>query len=564
MSVFRVQNRNSGGNTYQPQVHRKDKGYLHYWSANIDDDVLASASAMYNISKRQILASQYSNFMKAQSSKINAASAGGMSAQTLGKLYDAGLYRDELKKYVDMEQNQSQPPGDLEMLPLEQAIAAAKSIDLGAANNSIAQYTNALENFLNTVLKPTDSNLADLQASIVREYAAKSGISKGGLTSNQESKVCEKLLRDILSNENGEFFKVRKGSTEAQAGITTSYRKIAAAAYALKHFQGEGLPIKRALVQYGDSSKRRAQTRHTVSGESDILNEISNKINASMDNIKFGAAETTRVYGSLLGAEKVMKEMNKNLKIENKHLGNTRNGISIDIITQNNKTFEQALNEINVSKARLSVKTSKADNGFYVTENGVRAGVTFTVKDGEGLIKSTNGVQSASIRLQSGTPLLTLLAREAGFNSDELFAVYQMLVAHGNESLHDNWWERIKDTLNDLAFLDALAGISQEDRATFMVLGDRIATVQDILAERVSSNGANISSKVSLSKWNEGFLSRAPYVAMNVWQGSKPNTTIANERSTKLFNSVSDKLYATKIQIDMTIRNTQALMSLFK
>lgn len=564
MSVFRVQNRNSGGNTYQPQVHRKDKGYLHYWSANIDDDVLASASAMYNISKRQILASQYSNFMKAQSSKINAASAGGMSAQTLGKLYDAGLYRDELKKYVDMEQNQSQPPGDLEMLPLEQAIAAAKSIDLGAANNSIAQYTNALENFLNTVLKPTDSNLADLQASIVREYAAKSGISKGGLTSNQESKVCEKLLRDILSNENGEFFKVRKGSAEAQAGITTSYRKIAAAAYALKHFQGKGLPIKRALVQYGDSSKRRAQTRHTVSGESDILNEISNKINASMDNIKFGAAETTRVYGSLLGAEKVMKEMNKNLKIENKHLGNTRNGISIDIITQNNKTFEQALNEINVSKARLSVKTSKADNGFYVTENGVRAGVTFTVKDGEGLIKSTNGVQSASIRLQSGTPLLTLLAREAGFNSDELFAVYQMLVAHGNESLHDNWWERIKDTLNDLAFLDALAGISQEDRATFMVLGDRIATVQDILAERVSSNGANISSKVSLSKWNEGFLSRAPYVAMNVWQGSKPNTTIANERSTKLFNSVSDKLYATKIQIDMTIRNTQALMSLFK
>ena len=564
MSVFRVQNRNSGGNTYQPQVHRKDKGYLHYWSANIDDDVLASASAMYNISKRQILASQYSNFMKAQSNKINAASASGMSAQTLGKLYDAGLYRDELKKYVDMEQNQSQPPGDLEMLPLEQAIAAAKSIDLGAANNSIAQYTNALENFLNTVLKPTDSNLADLQASIVREYAAKSGISKGGLTSNQESKVCEKLLRDILSNENGEFFKVRKGSAEAQAGITTSYRKIAAAAYALKHFQGEGLPIKRALVQYGDSSKRRAQTRHTVSGESDILNEISNKINASMDNIKFGAAETTRVYGSLLGAEKVMKEMNKNLKIENKHLGNTRNGISIDIITQNNKTFEQALKEIEVSKSRLSVKTSKADNGFYVTENGVRAGVTFTVKDGEGLIKSTNGVQSASIRLQSGTPLLTLLAREAGFSSDELFAVYQMLVAHGNEPLHDNWWERIKDTLNDLAFLDALAGISQEDRATFMVLGDRIATVQDILAERMSNNGANISSKVSLSKWNKGSLSRAPYVAMNVWQGSKPNTTIANERSAKLFNSVSDKLYATKIQIDMTIRNTQTLMSLFK
>lgn len=564
MSVFRVQNRNSGGNTYQPQVHRKDKGYLHYWSANIDDDVLASASAMYNISKRQILASQYSNFMKAQSNKINAAAASGMSAQTLGKLYDAGLYRDELKKYVDMEQNQSQPPGDLEMLPLEQAIAAAKSIDLGAANNSIAQYTNALENFLNTVLKPTDSNLADLQASIVREYAAKSGISKGGLTSNQESKVCERLLRDILSNENGEFFKVRKGSVEAQAGITTSYRKIAAAAYALKHFQGEGLPIKRALVQYGDSSKRRAQTRHTVSGESDILNEISNKINASMDNIKFGAAETTRVYGSLLGAEKVMKEMNKNLKIENKHLGNTRNGISIDTITQNNKTFEQALKEIEVSKSRLSVKTSKADNGFYVTENGVRAGVTFIVKDGEGLIKSTNGVQSASIRLQSGTPLLTLLAREAGFSSDELFTVYQMLVAHGNEPLHDNWWERIKDTLNDLAFLDALAGISQEDRATFMVLGDRIATVQDILAERMSNNGANISSKVSLSKWNKGFLSRAPYVAMNVWQGSKPNTTIANERSAKLFNSVSDKLYATKIQIDMTIRNTQTLMSLFK
>lgn len=564
MSVFRVQNRNSGGNTYQPQVHRKDKGYLHYWSANIDDDVLASASAMYNISKRQILASQYSNFMKAQYNKINAASASGMSAQTLGKLYDAGLYRDELKKYVDMEQNQSQPPGDLEMLPLEQAIAAAKSIDLGAANNSIAQYTNALENFLNTALKPTDSNLADLQSSLVREYATKSGISKGNLTSNQESKVCERLLRDILSNENGEFFKVRKGSAEAQAGITTSYRKIAAAAYALKHFQGEGLPIKRALVQYGDSSKRRAQTRHTVSGESDILNEISNKINASMDNVKFGAAETTRVYGSLLGAEKVMKQMNKDLKIENKNLGNVHNGISIDIITQDNKTFERALNEINISKARLSVKTSKVDNGFYVTENGVRAGVTFTVKDGEGLIKSTNGVQSASIRLQSGTPLLTLLAREAGFNSDELFAVYQMLVAHGNESLHDNWWERIKDTLNDLAFLDALAGISQEDRATFMVLGDRIATVQDILAERVSNNGANISSKISLSKWNEGSLSRAPYVAMNIWQGSKPNTVIANERSAKLFNSVSDKLYATKIQIDMTIRNTQTLMSLFK
>lgn len=564
MSVFRVQNRYSGSSSFQPQVHKKDKGYLHYWSGNIDDDTLASASAMYNISKRQILASQYSTFMKAQSSKINTAVASGMSAQTLGKLYDAGLYRDELRKYVDMEQNQSQPAGDLEMLPLEQAIAAAKSIDLGAANSSITQYTSALESFLNTALKPTDSSLADLQASLVREYAAKSGISKGGLTDNQESKVCEKLLRDILSNENGEFFKVRKGSAEAQAGITTSYRKIAAAAYALKYFQGEGLPIKRALVQYGDSSKRRAQTRHTVSGESDVLNEISKKINTSLDNIKFGAAETTRVYGSLVGAEKAMKEMNKNLKIENKHLGNSRNGISIDVITQNNKTFERALNEINVSKARLSVKASKADNGFYVTENGVRAGVTFSVKDGEGFIKSANGVESASIRLQSGTPLLTLLAREAGFSSDDLFTVYQMLVAHGNEGFHDAWWERIKDTLNDLAFLDALAGISQEDRTTFMVLGNRIATVQDILAERMSNGGANISSKMRLSKWNEGTLSRAPYMAMNIWQGTKPNTAIAKERSDKLFTSVSSKLYETKIQIDMTIRNTQTLMSLFK
>ncbi|HAU84829.1 MAG TPA: hypothetical protein DCW90_04810 [Lachnospiraceae bacterium] len=550
---------------YQRTIHPKPSGYLHYWSANIDDNILSTASAMYNINKREILASQYSHYVKSQSNKISKASVDGMSMQALGKLYDVGLYRDELEKYVNMEKTLSQPSGDLEILPLEQAMARAKSIDLTTANNSIAQYVQSLEDFLNTTLKPTKTNLTNLQTGLIYEYANTYGLTKSNnLTNNQISRTCERILRDILSNENGKFFKVRKGTAEANAGITTAYKKIAATAYALKHFQGQGFPIKRALVQYGDSSKRREATSHTVSGADAILNELSNKITGSMENVKAGAAETVRVFGSLELAKKFFQQIDKNIIISNQHIGNRHNSIDINVSTNNNTIFKKAINELNLSEARLSVKTSKPDNSFYVSQNGVTAGVTFTVKEGEGLKGPLQAVNNSTIRLQSGTPLLTLLAREAGFTSGQLFAVYQMLVAHGNEVMLDNWWEHIKETANDLAFLDALAGLSQEDRATFMVVGDRIARVQDILMERMASGVSNISSTLKTSRWNKGSLSRTPYMALNEWEGNnKPNTQDALSRSTKVFKGASDLLYATKIQIDMTIKNTQTLLNLF-
>lgn len=550
--------------SYHPLKVKKSPDYLHYWSQNVSDKVAMDIGALFTIDKKQVITNQLIHFRNLQNKQKQNLSAMGFTADEIGMLYDVNQYQTGLTDILINESNAIFPP---KPKSLEEAITGMKSVNLRAANSSIAAAAKSIEDFINVSLMPSQNDLANLQSVLVHEYAQYTGISKSSkLTNAQRSKTCERILRDIAANNNDSFFRVRDVNA-ASHGLDTANRKLIMLSAALKEFQGEGLPIKRMTVKAGDTALRKANSRKQVSGTSEILQALMKKAQGSAQNIYANAAELVSYQGTVNTHAKFFKEAKERLgleKMNGQYLGNKTNGISVQTYTKNNPTYEKMLDSLEqISQQTWNVR-STSDYGIIMSKDGVEANINFTVKAGE----STRGPlqkNNAIIKLKDGQPLLTLLGREAGFSSSQLFAIMQALVAHGDEGYYESVWESVKQAATDLAFLNALAGLDDNSKATFMVLGNQITTVENILAERLQGNvGANLKA----ARWNTGSLGRNRYLQMNKWidatsdPNGTPNHELAEQRSEFLYKDVSRELYATKIQIDMTIKSSSALLNI--
>lgn len=549
---------------YHPLHVPKSQDYLHYWSWNISDNVAMDIGALFTMSQKKIMANQLVHFRNLQKQNKQNMVAMGFSTDEIGYLYDVNQYGDGLKDILEDESKAIFPP---RTMTLEEALNGMRSLDLMSANNAIATAAQSIEKFINESLKPSQNDLENLQSVLVHEYAQYTGISKGKtLTAAQRSKTCERILRDIAANNNDSFFRVRNVN-EASHGLDTANRKMIMLAAALKEFQGEGLPIKQMTVKAGDTTLRKALSRKTVKGENNILKVLMQKAIGSAQNILANAAELVSYQGTVNTHAKFFKEAKERLgleKMNGQYLGNKTNSISVQTFTKNNHTYEKMLNSLEQATQKVWNIRSTPDYGITMSKDGVKANLNFTVKAGEGLFGPLQK-KGATIKLKDGQPLLTLLGREAGFSSSQLFAVMQALVVHGDESYYEAVWESVKQTATDLAFLNALAGLDDATKATFMVMGDKIVTIESILVDRLQGG---VRASLKAARWNTGSLGRNKYLQMNKWidvtnnQNGTPSDNLAEKRSTFLYKDVSRELYATKIQIDMEIKSTSALLSI--
>lgn len=178
--------------------------------------------------------------------------------------------------------------------------------------------------------------------------------------------------------------------------------------------------------------------------------------------------------------------------------------------------------------------------------------------------------KSQGIKILSGSPLSTLIAREAGLGSSGLYHTLQLAMGHGVDE-EGGWggyagmkeadinatWEQWKNALLSLAFINALTGNQGAGGkiAYQMIYDDRIYHMTDIIKLYEDNNLNNNGQFGSLTVDGSGEgLEREAYI--NYWN-QKPviehprrkGMNKAIERSNRYVAEGSKIMYATKIKI---------------
>ena len=555
-------------NGYFPERVPKPSDYIHYFAYNVSDQVKQDIFALYHMDKRAVLAQQYSTFKKAQSKVSSVTKNAGANAEVLAQLFDVGVYQQQLDQYLSTSGGILEGTEDLSMIDFESALQRIKTLNLENDSKSLKEFVFQVEKIINNYMgKPSSAEIEAIGKSLLLKYARNVGIigtSASELTARQTSLVSTKILRDFLSRTNDKLFKL-DGEEEAEIFCSNTIKRLATMIAALKTFSSSGIEMKQATVKSHHSKNQKR-----ASGAEQILGTLQEKTSNTLIWMRRIAAETTKVYGSLKAQASLFNALNNANLFKSKKMGNRYFNYSIDV--QNNPTMKRMIEESGQSIARMETKASKSDNGIYINGNSVEANLGFTVKTSENNVPvAGKSINRVSIKLQDSTPLSTLLFRELGFNSNELFALVQLLAQHDDDLHHivpdsNVAWESVKQNITEAAFLSALSGIGAEERSYFLVYDNKIISIESILRARLTNGSIKLGSNLRLADSNiSGSLNRADYLQNNRWidvSTKKSDTQAAYIRSDTTFGSISRMLYNTKIRVDMTISSTQDLLKL--
>ena len=550
---------------YFPERVAKPSDYIHYFSSNVSSKVQQDINSLYHMDKQAILAQQYSTFKSAQTRVYNVAKQAGANAETLAQLFDVGVYQKSLDEYLSTNSGIISGTEDLTPLDFETALARIKQLNLTNDSQSLSEFVSQVENIINNYMgKPSKAEVDAIGESLLLKYAQNTGIagvSTSELTARQTSLVSTKILRDFLSRTNDKLFKL-DNKEDAETFCSNTIKRLATMVAALKTFSSSGIGMKQAVIK-----SHHSKTQNISRGAEEILSALQAKTSNTLSWMLRTAAETTKVYGSLKAHSSFWNTLNDAKLFKAKSMGSRYFRCNVQV--EDNSTMKRIIEENKQSISRMQVKASKSDNGFSIVGDNIEANIGFTVKTSEANLPNASGLgQNGIIKLQDSTPLSTLLFRELGLNSDELFAIIQLLAQHDDSNYSGNSdviWESVKQNISEAAFLSALSGISDEERAYFLIYNDKIISVESILKQRMSNGSLKIGSNMRLADSNvSGSLNRADYLFNNKWVDVKrrSSTQAAYIRSDTAYGSISRMLYNTKIRIDMTISSVQDLLRL--
>lgn len=199
--------------------------------------------------------------------------------------------------------------------------------------------------------------------------------------------------------------------------------------------------------------------------------------------------------------------------------------------------------------------TSKIDVGMEVRgANQVAFMAGFIVKDYKDFyIKG----KKANIKLQDGTPLLTILMREMHFNVKQMNSLYNLAANKnkiGSNALNRKWNDLIEQ-VKYKSFISFLAGMPLADRETlYFATPNNIYLLEDII-EAAVAGFKNGSMSISFTATPKDGLTRNAYSDMNKWIGKKigqdKDIKKAFKRSYALEREITKKLYDTKIRVNL-------------
>ena len=501
--------------------------YIHYSAENVD---LSSLNRITSQTKKQILQRSTLSGLRQRKRlrKKRLINLQGMDAKEAEALFNGDMFRPLNEINVTGETVR------LADMSIPQAIGILNNLD--PKLNSISAFCTQAQAIINQYLSDKNlKNMFDSYASqILEAYAAKTGFSGGA--------VAKGIIADLLGRSNEKFFRV----IGQENGLGTAVTKMLAAVAAL---QDPPNNFGTMTVAHNNSG-----IKTQVSG-SKILEELILKFNKWANYQNNVTAETSFALMTLKGNREILERLDKNSINVNDTIGGKNFKVSKRF--QPDNQIKKLLSQVDGAlKRATSYKRSKADVSYYIDENGVRTDVGVNVKNYKEKISPT--LDRYDIRIQSGTPLLTMLVRESALSGARMNEIYNLAAVHGDSASLNSQWDQMIEYVKYKSLLNTLAGFTGPEETYYISVNGNMWTMEDFIMHLINSD--------SIVRWSEiqedktGGLSRTPYVRTNVWRGPRyRNPYKAISRSGAVQKRISNIMYSTKIGVDIQLSELAAL-----
>lgn len=497
----------------------QSRGYIHYYASDAD---ISNIQGLISHTKQEILTNSLAKLQQRNASIKQQAIDAGIDEASIESLLSGDFLRDLDSGLISNNEISS---GEIDV---SQAIAK-----LGEAEkkfDDVANFMNICQEALNRWFGYDASDMVQGYAAlIVQEYAMNKKVPTGSIGTQ--------ILSDILARSNESFFNMFGSTFNLRKDVVKLIAVIAALPTA--DFSG---PM--TIVNKGGNSS-------SASGADEISVALSNKYNNWINDLNRSIKESAVAFGVLKGNKEVLERMN-NFKIDIENVG----GKNIDIskFWHPDKGMIKLADEIGVNiTSRTKHKVSKSDNAFTFNNGNIDATVGMTVKNSD--VKINPKMKKYTIKLQSSSPLFTVLQREGGLGYGSIIELYNLAASHDDTGSLNQDWEKLMDYVKYQVFLDALAGFSPAEYNNYVAIDGNIWTVKDFMTHvATSASEPSIVEAISSKHPSTGGLSRTTYVRRNVWRhGPTPNRMSGYTRSERLRPKISTILYQTKIDIRLTL-----------
>lgn len=498
------------------------KDYIHYHAENAD---LVDLDRIISQSKKNILQRSTLSGLKQREKlrKETLINLQGVEAKEAEALFNGDMFRP--LNYIGVTNGDSVKLADM---PISEAIGILNNID--PKINSIDIFCKQAKATIDQYL--SDNNIKTMFDSyatqVLDAYAQKTGLSGGA--------VARGIISDLLSRSSEGFFH----AIGQENALGTAVTKMIAATKAL---QDPPADMGTMTVKHSGSKKT------TQASDSQILEELILKFNKWANYQNSITAETAFALMTLKGNKEILQKLEDNkIKVDSSIGGKN---FSVTRRFHPDGQAKKLLGQIKDALERATrAKKSKADVSFYVTEGGVRTDVGVSVKNYKNKISPTK--KTYDMTIQQGTPLLTMLLREAALSGTRMNEIYNLAAVHGDSASLNAQWAQLIEYLKYKSLLNTLAGFTGPEESYYISINGNLWTMTDFINHIINSD--------SIVQWSEykdsqtGGLTRDVYVRQNRWVApSRRNPYKGLTRSKNLQESISGIMYATKLKVDIRL-----------
>ena len=550
---------------YNPHKTTGQDYYLHYWAKHASPAIRAAGNKA-NQTEQEILSKTKEKIWKAKAVQAQQLMQYyGNDQQTLTDIeyIISGKYLEDLKLNIEQSASTIQP------LPFEEVLGISPEALIADAESAMEQSSSFRDSLKQEILDQIGMTpaQADEYYELVKEYFLG---TKGKYNGPKWTDLQTTIINALLAREGqGLFSKGKALYKQKFAHLNGDQAKLIVAMKLLENPNNFTQYIKTAeqegmTIKHGDGSEKVSKDKL------ELITELFTKILKWRDQGNAIAAEAA----SGAGAEAALQKASNAFENMETQLSGKKGTSNFSVTKDFSGT--KALFDLvgkDAYKRASTKRVGKSDNILEISfgEDGGKITLQqgITVKNYR-TVDINKTEQSANIQLQSGTPLLTLLAREAQFSMEDIYNLIQVGTAFGTEGDYNSGlvkiWNKTIQNAKYLAFLDTLAGFTnEEDRAFYMIFNGKIYDIIDILEYIETINNPNTINWSVIDGDNSG-LERITYLAMNKWiaPNDKNNPISAEERSGRLLSNAAQKMYETKIKVKLHIAQLGALVSLNK
>lgn len=531
--------------------------YLHYWLADAPNLHLNFAQSKADIMQRHM-----STMSKRIQSEAEIASLAGVNP-TLTEMYLSGDLFDRVVSEAEngnkLEEVREEHSGEINSFA-DIGKEAGALVESGTAGlNDLDNFISLLQDWFNT-LNDEQQAIADEYSAWLKEQIFSNKLGKSKYTASYgEGKAAQKIIASILANTHDSVFttaanKAYKGRFTALN--TTEKKMVAVLNYALKASEGD--------INYTVNHHDKTVGQEKASSKAELTAALAEKVKKGIQAQHRSAREVADGLCRLQAASEGLSQLSK-LNSEWKPAGNDYVQIKFTPDVQQKQIYAS----IEASKRNaISIATgkqkSKADTNRKATigEGGGSFETTWGISSKTSYWSWKKDIQTVDIKVQDGTPLLTLLMREAKFSGVQMYDIFQLAGGVGGKKPMGDLeaqWNELMNLAKYEAVLDCIAGIPTENAANGQVywvnINDAFFTVSDILENIRDYGDVSLLYSSSNEKSNKG-LERQSYVNINEFepQDGKSREEAAWIRSNRAMKEIPNLMYQTKIRVNISLK----------